>query len=119
MGNFYSGNSRAQEPDDLDVDAIRADVRTDLAEVAAGANPVQRVLLDMGILEDMEVCRRAAMKTKVSRNVYLYLNKLTAIKQYSAIVKDAMAVNKSIPAPVVEVQEEEDEFGGVEVSIKR
>lgn len=111
--------NRSQEPDDLDIESIRSDVQSELAEAAAAANPVQRVLLYMGILEDMEVCRRAVMKTKVSRNVYLYLNKLTAIKQYSAIVKDAMAVNKSIPAPVVEVQEEDDEFGGVEVSIKR
>lgn len=110
--------NRSQEPDDLDIESIRSDVQSELAEAAAAANPVQRVLLDMGILEDMEVCRRAAMKTKVSRNVYLYLNKLTAIKQYSAIVKDAMAVNKSIPAPVTDTKDDDD-FEGVEVSLKR
>ena len=110
--------NRSQEPDDLDIESIRSDVQSELAEAAAASNPVQRVLLDMGILEDMEVCRRAAMKTKVSRNVYLYLNKLTAIKQYSAIVKDAMAVNKSIPAPVTDTKDDDD-FEGVEVSLKR
>lgn len=120
MEDHYKKQESPAPASDIDEDEIRAQVQKDIKNM--DVSPAHSILISMGILEDMEVCRRAAMLSRSNKTIYLYSNKLSVLKQYAAIFKDSVAVNKTAKFNADNGDDDGvsgDNFDGAEVALTR
>ena len=104
-----------------EMDEARLQVADDIAKkYAHDNNPVTKFLLKSGILEDMEVLHRLIMDASDNSSIFLYKNKLDAIKSYISTVKDTVIIQEKQAKVDAQTSAAADEdFGGVTVSLKR
>lgn len=113
-----SGPEKSSTPD-IDEDDIREEVARDIRNM--NVSPAHAILISMGILEDMEVCRRVVMRSSSNKTIYLYANKLSVLKQYASIFKDSVAVTKTAKVSIdaEDSSGADGNFDGAEITIRR
>lgn len=101
------------------MESIRKDVREDIkSKFEKDKNPVVQFLLKAGVLEDMEVMRRAVMKTSDNKLIYQCGKKLDTLKVYISLAKETMVIQEK-QAKVDAAQNSTEDPDEVVVSITR
>lgn len=109
-----SGVNRREEMDEM-----RSLVRDHIQKkFSKDKNPVTVFLLEVGILEDMEVLHRLIMAASDNKSVYLYKNKLDAIKSYVTTIKETVVIQEK-QAKVDSVSNSEEDFGEISIKFER
>lgn len=103
----------------VDADAIREEVKDDvLKKYGESKNPVIQMLLEIGMLEDMEVMRRCIMSAPDNKTVYLYSNKLAGLKTYAGLVKDIYSAQEK-QAKLNDLNGNGEDVDGIEIVMQR
>lgn len=122
-GGSNTGGSPRKSSDERreEMDNVRRQVADEIAKkYVHDNNPVTKFLLKSGILEDMEVLHKLIMDASDNSSIFLYKNKLDAIKSYISTVKDTVIIQEKQAKVDAQTSAAADEdFGGVTVSLKR
>lgn len=103
----------------VDAEAIRGEVRDDVQrKYGESKNPVIQMLLEIGMLEDMEVMRRCIMSAPDNKTVYLYSNKLAGLKTYAGLVKDIYSAQEK-QAKLNDLNGNNEDVDGIEIVMQR
>lgn len=112
------GGGNSSLPNSVEAE-IRSEVEADVsAKYGSSKNPVIQMLLEVGMLEDMEVLRRCMMQAKDNKGVYLYSNKLAGLKTYAGLVKDIYSAQEK-QAKLDDRKNADEDVDGIEILMRR